>query len=43
MNSQAITGVGQAYKNAKAAVGNQEAAVGGGNVTLPSGVNRQTI
>ncbi len=42
MNSQAITGVGQAYSNAKSAVGNEEAAVGGGNVTLPSGVNTAT-
>lgn len=42
MQSQAITGTGQAYANAKAAVGNQEAAFGGGNVTLPSGVNEAT-
>ncbi len=42
MNSQAITGAGQAYKNAKSAVGNEEAAFGGGNVTLPSGVNTAT-
>lgn len=37
LNSQAITNVGQGYKNAKAATGNAEAAVGGGNVYLPSG------
>ena len=37
LNSQAITETGQAYKNAKAAVGDQEAAVGGGNLALPSG------
>jgi hypothetical protein len=39
MNSQVITGAGQAYKNERAALGNAEASVGGGNVTLPSGVN----
>jgi hypothetical protein len=37
MNSQAISNVGQSYKNAKAAVGNQQAALGGGNTALPSG------
>lgn len=42
MNSQAITSTGQAYKNEKAAVGNQEASYGGGNVALPTGVNEST-
>ena len=37
LNSQAITGVGQNYKNAKEAVGEAEAAQGGGNLALPSG------
>lgn len=41
-NSAAITNTGQAYKNAKAAVGNQEAAYGGGNISLPTGVNEAT-
>jgi len=37
LNSEAVTQTGQAYKDAKAAVGNQEAAYGGGNAVLPSG------
>lgn len=37
LNSQAITQTGQAYKNAKAAVGNSESAQGGGNTGLISG------
>ena len=37
LQSQVITGAGQAYKNAKAAVGNALSAEGGGNVALPSG------
>ena len=37
LNSQAITQTGVSYKNAKAAVGNAEAAAGGGNMPLPSG------
>ena len=37
LNSQAITQTGQAYQHDKAAVGNAEAATGGGNVALPSG------
>lgn len=37
LQSQAITQTGQAYKNAKAAVGNAEAAEGGGNTGLISG------
>lgn len=37
LNSQAITQTGQAYQNAKAAVGNQLSTVGGGNQPLPSG------
>lgn len=37
LNSQAITQTGQAYKNAKSAVGNAEAAQGGGITVLPSG------
>jgi hypothetical protein len=35
--SQAVTQGGVAYRNAKTAVGNAEAAVGGGNTPLPSG------
>ena len=42
MKSQAITNVGQGYKNVKAAVGNAEAAYGGGNISLPTGVNEAT-
>lgn len=41
-NSAAISNVGQAYRNAKAAVGNQQAAFGGGNIALPTGVNEAT-
>lgn len=37
LNSEAITQTGQAYKNAKAAAGDANAAVGGGNVNLPGG------
>jgi hypothetical protein len=37
LNSQAITNTGQAYQNAKEAVGEREAAYGGGNLALPSG------
>ena len=37
LNSQAITQTGQAYKNAAAAVGNAQAAQGGGTMALPSG------
>jgi len=37
LNSQAITQTGVNYKNAKAALGNEEAAQGGGNATLPNG------
>jgi hypothetical protein len=37
LNSQAITQTAQGYKNAKAAVGNEEAAIGGGNTSLPNG------
>jgi len=36
-NSQAITNAGTAYKNAKAALGENNAATGGGNTGLPSG------
>jgi len=39
LNSQAITQTGQAYRNAAAATGNMEDAVGGGNTALPSGAN----
>jgi hypothetical protein len=39
LNSEAITQTGQAYKNAKEAVGNSEAAQGGGTSSLPSGAN----
>jgi hypothetical protein len=38
LQSSAITQTGQAYKNEKAALGNAQAAAGGGNVALPSGV-----
>lgn len=37
LNSTAITATGQAYKNAKSAVGNAEAAQGGGISQLPGG------
>src|SRR5438105_692626 len=37
LKSQAITETGQAYKNASEAVKESEAAVGGGNMALPSG------
>jgi hypothetical protein len=37
LDSSAITQTGQAYKNASQAVKENEAAVGGGNVALPSG------
>lgn len=37
LNSQAITGVGQGYNNAKEAVGDQLAAQGGGTAVLPGG------
>jgi hypothetical protein len=39
LNSQAITSTGQAYKNAKQAVGEAQAAQGGGNTGLTSGAN----
>jgi len=39
LNSEAITQTGTSYKNAKEALGNQEAAQGGGTVALPSGAN----
>lgn len=39
MNSQAITNVGQGYKNAKEALGDQQAAFGGGTAVLPGGAN----
>ena len=41
LNSEAITQTGQEYKNAKEAVGNAQAAVGGGNVALPSGATSE--
>lgn len=37
LNSQAITGVGQSYKNEKQAIGDQQAAQGGGRAVLPGG------
>jgi hypothetical protein len=37
LNSQAITGVGQSYNNEKQAVGDQQAAQGGGRSVLPGG------
>lgn len=37
LNSQAVTQTGQAYKNAKQALGENQAAFGGGNTPLPSG------
>jgi len=39
LNSQAITQTGQAYRNAKAAVGDAESAQNGGNASLPGGGN----
>lgn len=41
LNSQAIQGTGQQYNNAKQALGAQQAAEGGGNSLLPSGVQAQ--
>jgi hypothetical protein len=42
LNSEAITQTGQAYKNAKEAVGESQSAVGGGNTALPSGTQTGT-
>lgn len=39
LDSQAITQTGNAFKNAKAAIGEEEAAQGGGNTVLPGGAN----
>lgn len=39
LQSQAITNTGNAYKNVKAAVGNAQAAEGGGNTNLPAGAD----
>src|SRR5208283_5298206 len=39
LNSQAITETGQAYKNAKQALGENQSASGGGNVALPGGAS----
>lgn len=39
LNSQAITGVGQSYKNEKQALGDQQAAQGGGRAVLPGGAS----
>jgi hypothetical protein len=39
LNSEAITQTAQAYQNAKAALGNQISAEGGGNQVLPSGAS----
>lgn len=41
-NSEAITQTGTAYQNAKAAVGNQLSAEGGGNTELPAGSTTAT-
>jgi hypothetical protein len=41
LNSQAIEGTAQAYRHAQQALQNQQAARGGGNVYLPSGVDAQ--
>lgn len=41
LNSQAIQGTGQQYTNAKKALSANQAAAGGGNTTLPSGVASQ--
>lgn len=38
LNSQALQGTGQQYNNAQKALASQQAAAGGGNVPLPSGV-----
>lgn len=37
LNSQAITQTGQSYKNARQALGDQQAAAGGGRAVLPGG------
>lgn len=39
LNSQAITNVGQSYKNEKQALGDSQAAQGGGRAVLPGGAN----
>ena len=41
LNSQALQGTGQSYANASQALREQQAATGGGNVYLPSGVQSQ--
>ena len=41
LNSQAVTGTGQAYKQAQTAVGDKLAAEGGGNTYIPSGAKTQ--
>jgi hypothetical protein len=41
LNSQAIQGTAQQYKNAQKSLQNQQAAQGGGNMALPSGVAAQ--
>ena len=41
LNSQAIQGTGQQYANASKALKSQQAALGGGNTLLPSGVSSQ--
>lgn len=41
LNSQSLQGTGQAYANASKALKEQQAATGGGNVYLPSGVQSQ--
>jgi hypothetical protein len=41
LNSQALQGTGQSYANASQALKEQQAATGGGNAYLPSGVQSQ--
>lgn len=41
LNSQAVTGTGENYAKAKAALANQQAAEGGGNAYVPTGVKEQ--
>jgi hypothetical protein len=41
LNSQAITGTGQNYAHASAALGEEQGAEGGGSVAIPSGAKNQ--
>jgi len=43
LNTLASSGTAQQYQNAKRAVGEAQAAAGGGNALLPTGTNQQTM